>query len=404
MVPFKVQVKAYQGLMKGLKVVVTTLPFPKPTLFTGPGSSVKMAQEMGRMGIGKVLVVTDAHLVKLGLLDNILKALTDGGVEYVVYDGVLPDPTIDQVEAGVSMMKRDGCESVLAIGGGSAMDCGKIIAAMMTNKRPINKLTGIFKLRATPLPIFAIPTTAGTGSEVTIAAVISDPVNKAKNPIIDPRLAPMLAALDPELMTGLPPHITAATGMDALTHAVESYLSVNATVETDLHAVAAVRLIMENLPKAYAKGDDLVARENMALASYYAGLAFTKAGVGYVHAIAHNFGAYYHTPHGLANAIVLPHILDYSKDAVLPRMAYLAEICGLKKGGESDIALADAFIAHVRKLAGDMGIPERLDALQASDIPAITKAALKEAHYTYSVPKYMDKETCEHLIGGMLPA
>ncbi|MDX1803747.1 MAG: iron-containing alcohol dehydrogenase [Alcanivorax sp.] len=404
MVPFNVQVKAYQLLMKCQKVLISTIPFPKPSLFSGPGSSLQMAEEMGRMGLGKVLVVTDAQLLKLGLLDDILDTLKKGSLDFAIYDGVLPDPTIDQVHAGVELMKEQGCQAVLAVGGGSAMDCGKIIAAAMTNKKPVEKLTGLFKLRANPLPIFTIPTTAGTGSEVTIAAVISNPAAKSKNPIIDARLCPMMAALDPALMAGLPPHITAATGMDALTHAVEAYISANAIKETDLHAVAAVRLIMENLPKAYANGADLEAREHMARASYYAGLAFTKAGVGYVHAIAHNFGAYYHVPHGLANAIVLPHILEYSRDVAQSRLAYLAEVSGLKHGGESDADLAEAFIARIRQLSADMGIPARLDKLVDEDIPAIARAALKEAHTTYSVPKYMDHEVCEAVIGGMLPA
>lgn len=388
--------------MKGLKVLISTVPFPRPSLFSGPGSSLEMARELGNMGLGRVLVVTDAHLVKLGLLDEIFATLKAGGVDYALYDGVLPDPTIEQVHAGLDIMKAENCQAVLAIGGGSAMDCGKVIAAAMTNKKPIEKLTGLFKLRANPLPIFVIPTTAGTGSEVTTAAVISNPAAKAKNPIIDARLCPMMAALDPSLMTGLPPHITAATGMDALTHAVEAYISANAIEETDLHAVAAVRLIMENLPKVYANGEDLEARGHMARASYYAGLAFTWAGVGYVHAIAHNFGAYYHVPHGLANAIVLPHILEFSKDTVEERLAFLADLSGLSTGKESQAELADAFIARIRQMCEDMGIPSTLDKLVADDIPAIAKAALKEAHTTYAVPKYMDRKVCEEVISGML--
>lgn len=389
--------------MKGLKFLISVFPFPRPSLFSGPGSSLEMVRELGNMGLDRVLIVTDSHLVKLGLLDEIFATLKASGVDYALYDGVLPDPTIDQVHAGLAIMKAENCQAVLAIGGGSAMDCGKIIAAAMTNKKSVQKLTGLFKLRANPRPIFVIPTTAGTGSEVTTAAVISNPAAKAKNPIVDPRLCPMMAALDPSLMTGLPPHITAATGMDALTHAVEAYISANAIEETDLHAVAAVRLIMENLPRVYTEGEDLLARGNMARASYYAGLAFTWAGVGYVHAIAHNFGAYYHVPHGLANAIVLPHILEFSKDAVQSRLASLAEVSGLKKGNESEAELAEAFIARIRQLSEEMDIPATLDKLIAEDIPAIAKAALKEAHTTYAVPKYMDHEACEEVIRRMLP-
>jgi alcohol dehydrogenase class IV len=291
---------------------------------------------------------------------------------------------------------------VLAVGGGSSIDAAKVICARATNDKPIRKLAGMFRVFKPILPLYAIPTTAGTGSEVTVAAVVSDPVTHAKTPIMDPKVVPQMAALDGTLMTGLPAHITAATGMDALTHAVEAYISANAFEETDACALAATRLIMQNLETAVKDGSNLEARQNMALASYYAGLAFTKAGVGYVHAIAHNFGAYYHTPHGLANAIVLPYILDYSKDSSIDRLAKLAEVSGLKKGKESKAQLAQKFIDHVRAMARDFGIPEKLEALKKEDIAGITKNALKEAHFTYAVPKYMDAATCENLIAKMV--
>jgi alcohol dehydrogenase class IV len=212
----------------------------------------------------------------------------------------------------------------------------------------------------------------------------------------------MMAALDGALMTGLPPHITAATGMDALTHAVEAYVSANALPETDGYALAATKLIMENLPRAVAKGKDLEARQAMTFASYYAALAFTRAGVGYVHAISHNFGAFYHTPHGLANAIVMPYVLDFSKSSCLRKLAKLGEVSGLRQKGDRPQKLANRFIEHIRDLNEEFGIPDKLDALQRSDIPAIARNALKEAHYTYAVPRYMDQRTCERLIAGML--
>ncbi len=189
-----------------------------------------------------------------------------------------------------------------------------------------------------------------------------------------------------------------AGGMDALTHAVEAYISVNALPDTDRHALAATRLIMENLPIVMEEGDNVEARQNMAIASYYAALAFTRAGVGYVHAIAHNFGAYYHTPHGLANAIVMSYVLDYSKPECTARLADLGEASGLKSDGDSDAALADKFIGHIRTLNARFGIPEKLDDLKAEDIPAIARAALKEAHSTYAVPRYMDRPACEDFI------
>ena len=402
MIPFGVQVAGYQSLMKTLKGVIKTLPFPKPTLFSGPGSSLELCDAISLMGVRKVLIVTDAMLVKIGLLKDIEGRLEELGVRYAIYDGVLPDPTIDQIEAGLKILKRERCQAILAVGGGSPIDAAKVIAARATNDKPVSRMEGMFKVFSAPMPLYAIPTTAGTGSEVTIAAVVSDPRRKKKTPIMDPKLVPMMAALDGALMTGLPPHVTAATGMDALTHAVEAYISANALPETDGYALAATRLIMENLPTAVAKGKDLKARQAMAFASYYAALAFTRAGVGYVHAISHNFGAYYHTPHGLGNAIVLPYVLDFSKRSCTRRLANLAEVAGLRKKGDRPQALAGKFIDHIRTMNEQFGIPDTLEALRKSDIPAIARAALKEAHFTYAVPKYMDQKACEGLIAKML--
>lgn len=402
MIPFGVQVAGYQGLMKGLKGLVMTVPFPKPTLFSGPGSSLQLCEAIAQMGVRKLLVVTDAMLVKIGLLDDIKAELDRQGVRYHIYDGIKPDPTIAQIESGLKILKRERCQAVLAVGGGSSIDAAKVIAARATNDKSVARMEGFFRIFNSILPLYAIPTTAGTGSEVTIAAVVSDPANKKKMSVLDPKLIPTMAALDGALMTGLPPAITAATGMDALTHAVEAYISTNALPETDSYALAATKLIMQNLPRAFSKGQDIEARQNMAFASYYAAVAFTRAGVGYVHAISHNFGARYHTPHGLANAIVLPYVLDYSKRDCARKLATLAEVSGLKQKGDRPPALAMRFIDHVRALNQQFGIPDGLEALEKTDIPAIAEAALKEAHYTYAVPRYMDQRTCERLVGKML--
>jgi len=402
MIPFGIQVAGFQGLMKTLKAVAKTLPFPKPTLFSGPGSSLQLCDAIALMGVHKLLIVTDAMLVKIGLLDAMQDRLKELGIRFVVYDGIKPDPTVDQIEAGLKMLKRERCQAILAVGGGSPIDAAKVIAARATNNKPISRMEGMFKVFSAPMPLYVVPTTAGTGSEVTIAAVVSDPAKKKKTPIMDPKLVPMMAALDGALMTGLPPAVTAATGMDALTHAIEAYLSANALPETDGYALAATKLIMENLPTAVANGKDLEARQAMSFASYYAALAFTRAGVGYVHAISHNFGAYYHTPHGLANAIVMPWVLDFSKPECTKRMARLAEVAGLRKKGDRPQALANKLIDHIREMNQAFGIPQHLEALKKSDIPAIAAKALKEAHYTYAVPRYMDQRTCEGLIRKML--
>lgn len=396
------QIILYRAKHFALKQIGQFMPLPKPTLYTGQGSSSELCKAIAFMGTKKILVVTDEMLVKIGLVDRIVSQLEKLSVSTVIYDGIQPDPTFEQVKGGIDMAKRHHCDAVLAVGGGSSIDAAKVISAGATNTKPIEKMIGVFKVRKACLPFYAIPTTSGTGSEATIGAVISNSVSHEKFLLLDPKLVPLMAALDSTLMTGLPSPITAATGMDALTHAIEAYISINASPDTDGYALMATRLIMENIMTAFNDGGNLEARHNMALASYYGGLALTKASLGYVHAISHGFGAHYHTPHGLGNAIVLPYVLEYSKDACIDRLADLAKVSGLKEGNESNTELANKFIARVRILNKDLGIPETLEALNASDIPAITKAALKEAHNFYPIPKFMDAQECSVLISKML--
>ncbi len=248
-----------------------------------------------------------------------------------------------------------------------------------------------------------MPTTAGTGSEVTVAAVISDPESAKKLVIVDPRMVPQMAALDPALMTGIPPHITAATGIDALTHAVEAFVGNWTTSYSDGMALSAVGMIFDNLRTACRDGKNLAAREKMALASTYAGFAFTRANVGYVHAIAHQFGGKYHTAHGLANAIMLPLVLKYSRPAITDRLAALAVRAKVGEEGEAAEVLAQKFLDAVDQLNHDIGIPTTLAALREEDIPALAEAALQEAHTGYPVPRYMTQEICEDLIRQVLP-
>jgi alcohol dehydrogenase class IV len=256
------------------------------------------------------------------------------------------------------------------------------------------------------LPLFVVPTTAGTGSEVTVAAVLTDPVRHEKAAVVDPRIVPAAAALDAKLMQGMPPHITAATGMDALTHAVEAYLNTWPTAETAFHAVSTVRLVFANLPRAYANGADLEAREAMALASFFGGLAFTKAYVGYVHAFSHKIGGTYGVPHGQANAITLPYVLDFIKDAPYAesRLAELAVAIGAGERGQPQSSLAQRFVDRVRELNRQVGIPESMVELKASDIPTIARAAMIEANRDYPVPKVMKLGEAEALLRRMQPA
>ena len=397
---FAVKRTLHRLIMRVLRLLAKVINIPRPVLLTGAGSSLRLCDAVAQMGARHVLLVTDADLVSLGMPQPIVDALAGHGVETTIFDGVKPDPSYRQVERGVTVLKEAGCDAVLALGGGSPIDAAKMISVRATHDVALRKLVGFFKVRKPPLPLYAVPTTAGTGSEVTVAAVISDPETHLKTPVIDPKLVPRMAALDPGLMTGLPKAITADTGMDALTHAVEAYLSRNATAETDSLALAAVRMIFDNLPRAYADGADLAAREAMALASCYAGLAFTRASVGYIHAVAHSFGAHYNTPHGRANAIVMPHVLELSKGPAARRMAELAAALGHEAG--SDAELADAFIADVRELAAKLDIPDRLASLKREDIPQIATEALREAHYNYPVPRYFSRAQCEQLLADLL--
>lgn len=403
LIPSSTRAAGLGALMKGAGKVTRFIPIPQPTLLVGPGASVRLGEAVAGFGHTKILIVTDAVLAKLGLLKGLTDALTEGGTEYVVFDEITPDAPIPLIERGIATFKEHGCDAIVAVGGGSSIDSAKAIAMAVANPKPIRSLAGYFKGRRNPITLYAVPTTAGTGSEVTVAAVVADPEHEDKVVIVDPRLVPRMAALDPALMTGLPPHITAATGIDALTHAVEAFIGNWATPYTDGLALTAVGLIFANLRTCYRDGKNLAAREKMALASTYAGMAFTRANVGYVHAIAHQFGGKYHTPHGLANAIMLPLVLRYSAPAVMDKLAQLAIRAKLGGEGERTETLAERFLDAVEQLNEDLGIPTHLAALREEDIPALAKAACHEAHVGYPVPRYMTQEVCEQLIRSVLP-
>jgi alcohol dehydrogenase len=391
-------------LMKGAGKVTRFLPIPQPTLLVGPGSSGRLGQAVAGFGHQKLMIVTDGLILKLGLLNELTAALTAGGAQYAVWSEITPDAPIPLIERGIEFYRDNGCDAIVAVGGGSAIDASKAIAVSIANpSKTLRQLAGYYKGFRSPVPLYAVPTTAGTGSEVTVAAVIADPERESKLVIVDTRMVPRMAALDPNLMTGLPPGVTAATGIDALTHAIEAFVGRWATETTDGMALTAVGLIFENLRTAYSQGTDVQAREKMSLASTYAGMAFTRANVGYVHAIAHQFGGKYHTPHGLANAIVLPHVLKYSAPEITGRLAQLAVRAKLGDESEDEDLLAQKFLDGVDQLNRDLNIPLHLAALKAADIPALAKAACHEAHTGYPVPRYMTQAQCEALIRGLLP-
>ena len=390
--------------MKAAGVVTGLLPIPQPTLLVGPGSSRRLGEAIAGFGHRKVLLVTDRMIAGLGLTNELVGALTERGTEHVLFDGAVADAPIPSIEQGIKIYVAQGCDAVVAFGGGSPMDTAKTIALAVANNKAPAKLVGYFKGMRAPVPIYAVPTTAGTGSEVTVAAVISDPRKHAKLVIADTRIVPSMAALDPELMTGLPPAVTAATGIDALTHAVEAYVGNWATAGSDRMALAAVGMIFRYLPTAYRDGKDLEARQQMALAATYAGLAFTRANVGYVHAIAHQLGARYGTPHGLANAIVLPHVLEFLAPAITDRLAQLADAAAVSGKRDRPTTRARKFVASVVAMNRGLGIPETLEALRERDIPGLAKAACWEADTSYPVPRYMSPEDCGQLLRRILPA
>lgn len=384
-------------------VATRLLPIPQPTLLVGPGSSARLGQALRDFGHRKLLVVTDGFIAKLGLMDAFLRALEGGDTKVEIYDAITPDAPIPLIEKGIDLYRRKGCDAIVAFGGGSVMDAAKTIGLSAANDKHPRQLVGYFKGLHAPPPLYAVPTTAGTGSEVTVAAVISDPERGRKLVIADTRLVPDMAALDPLLMIGLPPAVTAATGMDALTHAVEAFIGYWGTAFTDRMALAATGMVFEFLPRAYRNGNDIEAREMMALASTYAGLAFTRANVGNVHAIAHQLGGKYHTPHGLANAIMLPHVLRFSARAITDKLATLALRARVGAPTDTRDDLAHKFLDAVDTLGRAVGIPTALEALRAADIPALAKAACSEADNNYPVPRVMSQADCEALLRAVLP-
>ncbi len=382
---------------KTFKMVMPVFNWDEPELLKGPGAIKDLPALVKSKGINNVLVVTDKGLMSLNLLDSLFENLEKQGIKYTVYDGVQPNPSIENIEEGRRIYLKNGCEGIIAFGGGSPMDCAKVVGARIANpNKSVSQMRGLLKVVKKIPPFFAVPTTAGTGSETTLAAVVSNMQTHEKYAINDPQLRPKYAVLDPELTTGLPKKITSTTGMDALTHAIEAYIGQSGVKSTNDYAEKATKLIFDNIEKAYEDGKNIEARENMLVASFYAGMAFTRAYVGYVHAIAHNLGGLYGTPHGLANAVILPHVLEYYGEAAYEKLAKLADIVGID--GNSDKEKAEKFIEEIKEMNEEMDIPEHFDFIKDEDIPTIVERALKEGNPLYPVPKIMDKEDCTKVV------
>lgn len=374
------------------------LPWRTPEVFSGEGSLLRAADILRENGLRRPFVIASRRQCADEHFRALQEKLDEQDILLSIFSSVEPNPSVETVEKIAAQYKIDSCDCFLVIGGGSPMDAAKAAAARLARPdKPLSQLVGLLKVRRRIPPLIAVPTTAGTGSETTIAAVVTGS-DHHKYAISDLCLIPRYAILDPVLTVGLPPHITAETGMDALTHAVEAYLSrFYNTKQTRLLAENAVVTIFTHLERAYRDGTSLPDRAAMLQASFDAGAAFTRASVGNVHAIAHTLGGLYNTPHGLANAVILPIVLEDYGEAVYPKLARLCEIAGVKADG-SDAEKAQAFIAEIYAMNERMGIPKGFDFIQEEDIPQIITWALAEANPNYPVPVVYNAARCRKVI------
>lgn len=382
-----------RGVQTVLRAALPLLPYRDPKILNGVE---EIPDCLKVKNIRKVLIVTDGFLHISGMLEPMKKALSAAGIGYVVYDEVTPNPTILNVELARERYLAENCESLIGFGGGSAIDCAKAVGARIARpKLTIPKMKGILKIWL-PIPyLIAIPTTAGTGSETTLATVITDHNSSHKFPINDFPLIPRVAVLDPEMTRTLPQYMTSTTGMDALTHAIEAYIGRSTTRQTRAMALEAVRLIAENLEVAYNDGDNMNARKNMLRAAYLAGGAFTKSYVGYCHAVAHSLGGQYHIPHGLANAVLLPYVLESYGTCAHRKYKDIAVAMNLADKNTPEAEAAQLLIAQIRRMNASMGIPNKLQGIRKEDIPKLARYADQEANPLYPVPKLMNDTELE---------
>ena len=397
-IPYKLEVLWCRLFQSVLKIGNYFMGYRMPKYLEGPGKIKELGAFLKETGINDVLVVTGSGMVRRGQVQPMLDGFDANGIRYTLQTYDTTDPTSDDVEAGYKTYKEHGCKSIVAIGGGSRIDCAKGIAAKAVHpKKTVAQLQGLLKVHWPIPPFVAIPTTSGAGSETTVAAVITDSATHRKAAINDPFLIPKYAVLDPELTMGLPPHTTATTGMDALAHAVEAYT--NKTYNTKLEdrlAKEAVKLIHDNILIAFEDGNNLEARQNMQRGAFYAGRAFTRGCVGYVHAIGHTLGGLYGVAHGLAMAVLLPHVMQKFDSSAHKRLAELADACGID--GANDAEKASAFIRWIEETNARMGLPNKFDMIQEKDIDQMIAWAKKEANPLYPVPVVWSREDFRILI------
>jgi len=378
----------------GMYVGVTIMHFKEPKVVKGENSSKEIYKILQEKGIKDTLVVVDDGLFNVPFTKEIIKALEDHGIKTSVFHDFKANPTIKNVEDGLSIYLNNDCHSIIGLGGGSSMDTAKMIGARVTNpKKTVSDMKGVLKVRHKLPLLIAIPTTAGTGSECTIAAIITDQDTHYKYAIEDPKLTPKIAVLDPKLLENLPPHITSTTGMDALTHAVEAFTNKARTKRTNKFAIEAIKGIYENLYESYKNPHDLERRNNMQVASYKAGVAFTNAYVGYVHAIAHSLGGQYNVPHGLANSLILPIVMKSYGKKIYKRIAKVYDYIEMGDKNISKEAKTKEFIAWMYNMNKAMNITYNFaDLIKEEDIPAMVDHAYHEAYPLYPCPKMYDRE------------
>lgn len=375
------------------RMAIPVLPYREPEIVE---SCEKLGAVCKKENMKSALIVTDKGIAEHGLTAALEAVLNENSISYVIYDGTQPNPTVRNVEDALALYRRHQCDSLIAIGGGSSMDCAKAVGARVVYpERTVGQMKGVLRiLRRLPI-LIAIPTTAGTGSEVTLAAVITNCQKRHKYALMSFPLIPSYAVLDAALTYSLPPQMTATTGMDALTHAVEAYIGRSATKETKRLALEAVRLVFENVETAYRDGYNHKARECMLHAAYKAGIAFSKSYVGYVHAIAHSLGGQYGTAHGLANAVVLPYVLEAYGTSVRKKLHRLGVAAGVCRKTDTDEEGAKKFVEAVKALNSRMNIPDKLSGIRKEDIPVMAKHAEREANPLYPVPKLMTRSELE---------
>lgn len=375
------------------RIALPILPYREPKII---GSCTELGPVLQKENLQSVLIVTDKGIVDNGLLFSLEEVLKESRVAYQVYDKTQPNPTAHNVEEALAVYKRNHCDGLIAVGGGSSMDCAKAVGARIVYpKKSVGQLKGVMRILRKLPTVIAIPTTAGTGSEVTPVSIVTDSEKHHKYALMSFPLIPHYAVLDAALTYSLPPHLTATTGMDALTHAVEAYIGRSTTKETRRLALEAAKLVFENVQAAYRDGKNHVAREHMLHAAYKAGVAFSKSYVGYIHAIAHSLGGQYGTPHGLANTVLMPYVLEAYGKSVYKKLHKLGEAAGVCSGKESCKEGAEKFIAAIKNLNKEMGIPDTIEGIRQEDIPVMAKHAEKEANPLYPVPKLMTQKELE---------